>query len=135
MNLSTSSSSFCKRFSKFRDFIYLEKEDSFQCSAGKKLTISLKSRASRIIQTDEHEGLRQSMSKKMATAQTKKTYDARKITVEPAFGHIKNSGFSEFSLRRIFIGVHGVQLQKNGPSEKWGAIHLKMRIECDISSK
>ena len=42
-----------------------------------------------MIQTDEHQGLRQSMSKKMPTAEAKKLYDARKITLEPTFGHIK----------------------------------------------
>ena len=111
------------------DFIYLEEEDSFQCPAGKKLTTdpnskakkktyqankktcqeciyqsrcySSKKRPGRMIQTDKHEALRQAMNKKMATAQAQKRYDARKITVEPVFGHIKNSGFRGFSLRGI----------------------------------
>jgi transposase len=149
------------------DFIYLEKEDSFQCPAGKKLTISAisrakqkiyrantkicqkciyysrcnssKRRASRIIQTDEHEGLRQSMSKKMATAQAKKTYDARKITVEPAFGHIKNSGFRGFSLRGIAkvagefsLMCTAYNFKKMVRAKIAGAIHLKMQIDCHI---
>ena len=111
------------------DFIYIEEEDSFECPAGKKLTAnpnsqakkkiyraskklcqdciyyarcnSSKNRTSRIIQTDEYEALRQGMKKKMATASAKKVYDVRKITAEPAFGHIKNSGFRGFSLRGI----------------------------------
>jgi transposase len=111
------------------DFIYLEEEDNFQCPGGEKLTTapdskakkktykanknicqecvyksrcySSKKRPGRIIQTDKHEALRQTMNKRMATAQAQKRYDARKITVEPAFGHIKNSGFRGFSLRGI----------------------------------
>ena len=35
----------------------------------------------------------------MATPEARKIYDARKVTAEPAYGHIKNGGFREFSLR------------------------------------
>jgi transposase len=142
------------------DFIYLEGDDIFQCPAGEKLITdpnskakkktykankkicqeciyklrcySSKKRPGRIIQTDKHEALRQAMNKKMATAQAKKKYDARKITVEPAFGHIKNSGFRGFSLRGIekvagefSLMCAAYNFKKMVRAAMAGSIHLK----------
>lgn len=53
----------------------------------------------RTISTDDKEYLRQSMKRKMATDEAKEIYQQRKITVEPVFGQIKNSGFRGFSVR------------------------------------
>ena len=52
-----------------------------------------------IAQKNRYEPLRQAMNGKMATPEAKKSYEARKVTAEPAYGHIKNSGFRAFSLR------------------------------------
>jgi len=110
------------------DFIYHPEGDYFVCPAQEKLETNPDSKAKRksyqaskntcegcvflprcnasktknsgrIIQTDEHERVRQAMNKKMATPQAKEVYDRRKVIVEPVFGQIKNSGFRNFGLR------------------------------------
>jgi transposase len=53
----------------------------------------------RSIETDNYEGLRQSMREKMSREDSKEIYKKRKIIVEPVFGQIKNGGFSGFHLR------------------------------------
>ena len=53
----------------------------------------------RTISSDDKEHLRQAMKRKMATDEAKVIYKKRKITVEPVFGQIKNSGFRGFSVR------------------------------------
>lgn len=111
------------------DFIYVEEGDYFQCPAGEKLVTnpnskakkksyradkgicrgclfrprcsSAKKKPGRVIQIDKHEPLRRVMSQKMATPEAKAAYDNRKVTAEPAFGHIKNGGFRGFSMRGI----------------------------------
>ena len=39
------------------------------------------------------------MTKRMEQADSKATYKRRKVIVEPVFGHIKNGGFRQFSVR------------------------------------
>lgn len=53
----------------------------------------------RTIQTDDKEPLRQQMNAKMEEQKSKELYKRRKVIVEPVFGHIKNSGFRQFSVR------------------------------------
>ena len=109
------------------DFNYDEKTDSFTCPAGERLLLrsngkngtksyqasqetcsqcayfkrcsDSKKGASRIIATDEKEPLRREMIEKMQQESSRKIYAKRKEIVEPVFGHIKNSGFRQFSVR------------------------------------
>ena len=60
---------------------------------------SAKKKGGREIRTDKHEPARQAMNQKMESGSAKEIYARRKVIVEPAFGHIKNSGFRGFSLR------------------------------------
>ena len=53
----------------------------------------------RTIRTDDKEPLRQQMNAKMEKQKSKELYKRRKVIVEPVFGHIKNSGFRQFSVR------------------------------------
>lgn len=109
------------------DFNYNEEDNCFDCPGGQSLTMvrgmkkglkayqgdikicnecPYKSRCcqskygdARTIRCDEQESLRQQMNSKMEKDESKAIYKERKIIVEPVFGHIKNSGFSGFSLR------------------------------------
>lgn len=53
----------------------------------------------RTLSGDAREGERQRMMQHMEQPESKQIYDKRKVIVEPVFGHIKNSGFRQFSLR------------------------------------
>ncbi len=109
------------------DFKYDETTDSFACPGGQRLAVKrqasegtktyqgdagvcavcvYKNRccqsskgAARTITTDDKEALRQQMNAKMAKDKSKELYKKRKVIVEPVFGHIKNSGFRQFSVR------------------------------------
>ena len=109
------------------DFTYHEVDNTFTCSERQVLKMSRESQdgkriyqgsaqacadcplhsrccqsikgEARTINTDDKESLRQRMNSKMATEPTKAIYSKRKTSVEPVFGHIKNSGFRGFSVR------------------------------------
>ena len=109
------------------DFVYDAEADVFICPAGEKLITNPASKAQRksyraskdvcrkcpyrsqcsgskkdagrVIRTDKFETARQTMNKKMETAEAKAIYKDRKVIAEPPFGHIKESGFRGFSLR------------------------------------
>jgi transposase len=109
------------------DFIYQSERDCFVCPAGESMVTnpsstakrksyqaavktcqscvllvrcsSAKKKGGREIRTDKHEPARQAMNQKMESGSAKEIYARRKVIVEPAFGHIKNSGFRGFSLR------------------------------------
>ena len=53
----------------------------------------------RTVNSDDKEPLRQKMNEKMDQESSKEIYKKRKQIVEPVFGHIKNGGFRDFSLR------------------------------------
>ena len=109
------------------DFEYNETKDIFTCPGGQPLEMKrqvkdgtkfyqgdsevcadcpYKSRCcqsskgeARTIRTDDKEPLRQQMNVKMEEEKSKALYKKRKVIVEPVFGHIKNSGFRQFSVR------------------------------------
>ncbi len=109
------------------DFEYNKTKDRFTCPGGQELEMkrqandgaktyqgdagacadcAYKSRCcksgkgeARTITTDDKEPLRQQMNAKMEEEESKELYKKRKVIVEPAFGHIKNSGFRRFSVR------------------------------------
>jgi len=110
-----------------RHFTYHSETDSFTCPVGHSLKLksqkkdgtrtykgektlcaacryqsiccSSKKGEARSIETDNYEGLRQSMREKMSHEDSKEIYKKRKVIVEPVFGQIKNGGFSGFHLR------------------------------------
>ena len=109
------------------DFNYDEKNDCFICPANQILNLKsstknhkkiyqgnkeycdvcpYKSRCCgsptgkpRTISSDDKEPLRQKMNIKMEQKSSKEIYKKRKIIVEPVFGHLKNNGFTTFSMR------------------------------------
>ena len=109
------------------DFVYDETSDSFCCPAGQILPLKTQNKTgqrvyqgeaatcqscpyhsrccrsktgeARTITSDGQEVVRQQMRDKMATPEAKVIYKRRKVIVEPVFGHIKNGGFRQFSLR------------------------------------
>ena len=117
----------CDRKVKKSDFIYDEQGDRFVCPGGHTVEVrsegkdgskvyqaskedcdgcpyrdrccSSKKGEPRTISTDDKEGLRQQMVKKMEEESSKEKYKKRKKIVEPVIGQIKNSGFRGFSLR------------------------------------
>ncbi|MGB1272329.1 MAG: transposase, partial [Endozoicomonas sp.] len=109
------------------DFVYDEASDSFRCPADQMLPLKTQNKAgqrlyqgeasicqscpyyprccrskkgeARTITSDGQEAVRQQMRDKMGTAAAKGIYKQRKVIVEPVFGHIKNGGFRNISLR------------------------------------
>ena len=109
------------------DFVYDEASDCFCCPAGQILPLKTQNKAgqrvyqgeattcqscpyyaqccrskkgeARTITSDGQEVVRQQMRDKMAMPEAKGIYKQRKVIVEPVFGHIKNGGFRQFSLR------------------------------------
>lgn len=55
----------------------------------------------RTVTGDQNEALRQQMNRKMEEPTSKEIYKQRKVIVEPAIGHIKNGGFTGFSVRGL----------------------------------
>ncbi len=109
------------------DFEYNEPKDNYTCPGGQLLVMKRQAKdgtkiyqgdsgvcadcpyknrccqsgkgEARTIRTDDKEPLRQQMNAKMEEQKSKELYKRRKVIVEPVFGHIKNSGFRQFSVR------------------------------------